>query len=155
VLTGLANRRHFDEALGTSVSFARRHHSPLAVVSLDLDGLKRVNDAAGHEAGDAVLAGFAALVAALCRAEDLPARLGGDEFDVLLPGIDLGGAQRLAERVLTAVRASANLADRGVTVSAGVAAWKSDEPPIDFLKRADEALYAAKRGGGDAVVAGD
>ena len=155
VLTGLANRRHFREALGQSVSFARRHRSALAVVSLDLDGLKAVNDTDGHEAGDEVLASFASLLAALCRAEDLPARLGGDEFSVLLPGIELGGARGFAERVLAAVRSCAELAERGVTASAGVAAWKADELPDDLLRRADEALYAAKDSGGDSVAAHD
>jgi diguanylate cyclase (GGDEF)-like protein/PAS domain S-box-containing protein len=155
VLTGLANRRHFYESLERAVSLARRHGSPLALVALDLDGLKRVNDSAGHEAGDEVLASFAALLAELCRAEDLPARLGGDEFCVLLSGIDLGGAQGLAERVLATVRASAALAQRGVTVSAGVAQWTPDELPDDLLRRADGALYTAKRLGGDAVSAQD
>ena len=131
----------------------RRHGTPLALVSLDLDGLKRVNDSAGHEAGDEVLTSFAALLAALCRAEDLPARLGGDEFCVLLPGIDQRGAQRFAERVLAAVRDCDALAQRGVTVSAGVAQRMPDELPDDLLRRADEALYAAKRLGGDDAVA--
>jgi len=151
-LTGLANRRHFYEALEKAVSLARRHRYPLALVSLDLDGLKQVNDSAGHAAGDEVLTSFAALLAALCRAEDLPGRLGGDEFSVLLPGNELGGARGLAERVLAAVRASAALAQRGVTVSAGVAQWAPDELPDDLLRRADEALYAAKRDGGAAVA---
>ncbi len=154
-LTGLANRRHFYESLGKATSLARRHGSPLALVSLDLDGLKRVNDTSGHEAGDGVLTRFAALLASLCRTEDLPARIGGDEFSVLLPGVDMGGARRLAERVLAAVRSSEALAQRAVTVSAGVAAWAPDELPDDLLRRADEALYAAKRGGGDDVAAGD
>jgi hypothetical protein len=101
------------------------------------------------------LASFASLLAVLCRAEDLPARLGGDEFSVLLPGVDLDGALRLAERVLAAVRSCADLAKRGVTVSAGTAAWKPDELPNDLLRRADEALYAAKRSGGDSVAARD
>jgi len=153
-LTGLANRRHFYEALEKAVSLARRHGSPLALVALDLDGFKRANDSAGHEAGDEVLASFAALLDALCRVEDLPGRLGGDEFSLLLPGIDLGGARGLAERVLAAVRSREALARRGVTVSAGVAQWTPGEFPDDLLRRADEALYAAKRGGGDAV-AGD
>jgi diguanylate cyclase (GGDEF)-like protein len=121
-------------------------------VSFDLDGLKRVNDSAGHRAGDEVLASFAALLAALCRAEDLPARLGGDEFSVLLPGDDLGGGRGLAERILAAVRSCDVLAQRGVTVSGGVAQWAPSELPDDFLRRADEALYAAKRDGGDAVA---
>jgi len=153
-LTGLANRRSFYESLEKAVSLARRHGSPLALASLDLDGLKRVNDSAGHEAGDEALTSFADLLAALCRTEDLPGRLGGDEFSVLLPGIDLGGARGLAERVLAAVRACEALARSGVTVSAGVARWTPGELPDDLLRRADEALYAAKRGGGDAV-AGD
>jgi len=150
-LTGLANRRCFYEALEKAVSLARRHGSPLALVSVDLDGLKRVNDSAGHEAGDEVLTSFADRLAALCRIEDLPGRLGGDEFSVLLPGIDLGGALGLAERVLAAVRSCEALTRRGVTVSGGAAQWTPGELPDDLLRRADDALYAAKRGGGDAV----
>jgi diguanylate cyclase (GGDEF)-like protein/PAS domain S-box-containing protein len=154
-LTGLANRRRFREVLGQSASFARRHGSALAVVSLDLDGLKAVNDNDGHEAGDLVLTGFASLLAAQCRAEDLPARLGGDEFSVLLPGIESGGARGFAERVLAAVRSCPELEERRVTASAGVAAWKDDDSPDDLLRRADEALYAAKDIGGDSVAAHD
>ena len=132
----------------------RRHGTPLALVSLDLDRLKRVNDGAGHEAGDEALTSFAALLIDLCRAEDLPARLGGDEFCVLLPGMELGGAQGFAERLVTAVRTCEALAQRGVTVSGGVAALTPGEPSDGLLRRADEALYAAKRGGGDAVAGG-
>jgi diguanylate cyclase (GGDEF)-like protein/PAS domain S-box-containing protein len=154
VLTGLANRRHFHESLERAVSLARRHSTPLALVSLDLDGLKRVNDTSGHEAGDEVLTSFAALLADLCRAEDLPARLGGDEFSLLLPGVELDGARGLAERVLAAVRSSAALAQRRVTVSAGVAQWAPGELPDELLRRADRALYGAKREGGDAVAGG-
>jgi diguanylate cyclase (GGDEF)-like protein/PAS domain S-box-containing protein len=151
-LTGLANRRHFYESLEKAVSLARRHVSPLSLVSLDLDGLKEVNDGDGHAAGDAVLRSFAVLLDGLCRTEDLAARLGGDEFGLLLPGIDLGGAHRLAERVLQAVRACEGLHRNSVTASAGVAAWHTDDRPHDLLRRADEALYAAKRGGGDTVA---
>ena len=153
-LTGLANRRHFYETLEKAISLARRHGSPVAFVSLDLDGLKEVNDSAGHQAGDEVLRSFAALLGSLCRSEDLAARLGGDEFGLLLPGIDLAGAHGLAERVLAAVRACAALAQNGVTASAGVAQWTPDELPDDLLRRTDEALYAAKRDGGDVVAGG-
>jgi diguanylate cyclase (GGDEF)-like protein/PAS domain S-box-containing protein len=153
-LTDLANRRHFYDALEKAVSLARRHGSPLALLSIDLDGLKRVNDSAGHAAGDEVLATFAALLATSCRAEDLPGRLGGDEFGVLLPGMDLGGACGLAERVLAAVRSCGALAQHGVTVCGGCACWAPGEPPDHFLRRADEALYAATRAGGDAVSSG-
>ena len=113
-----------------------------------------MNDSAGHGVGDEMLASFALLLIDLCRAEDLPARLGGDEFSVLLPGMELEGACGLAERVLAAVRSSAALAQRGVTVSAGVAQWTPGELPDDLLRRADEALDAAKRLGGDAVTGG-
>jgi len=151
-LTGLANRRCFYEPLEKAVSLARRHGSPLAVLSLDLDGLKRVNGGAGHEAGDEALTSFAALLADLCRAEDLPGRLGGDEFSVLLPGMEPGGARGLAERLLAAVRSCAALAERGVTVSGWVVQWSPGELPDDLLRRADQALNAAKRGGGGAVA---
>ena len=151
-LTGLANRRCFYESLEKAVSLTRRHGSPLALVSLDLDGLKKVNDTAGHEAGDEVLRDFAALLGGLCRAEDLPGRLGGDEFSVLLPGIDLRGARGFAERVSAAVHSCAALRQRGVTVSGGFATWTPDELPDELLRRADEALYAAKHGGGDGVA---
>jgi len=151
-LTGLANRRSYYASLKRAVSLARRHGSLLTLVSLDLDGLKGVNDSAGHEAGDEVLTSFAALLGGLCRIEDLPGRLGGDEFSLLLPGIDLNGSRRLVERLLTAVRSCPALERRGVTVSGGVAQWLPDERADDLLRRADEALYAAKRGGGDAVA---
>lgn len=99
-----------------------------------------------------MLTSFAALLGSLCRVEDLPARLGGDEFGLLLPDIDLSGADRLAERVLAAVRSCAAVEQRGVTVSAGGAQWTPDELPDDLLRRGDEALYAAKHSGGDAVA---
>ena len=153
-LTGLANRRHFYESLEKAISMTRRHGGSLAIVGLDLDGLKRVNDTAGHAAGDEVLVRFAVLLRALCRAEDLPGRLGGDEFSLLLPGVDVEGARHLAERVLAAVRACPPLERCGVTVSCGIAAWAHDERADDLLRRADDGLYAAKREGGDSA-AGD
>jgi len=154
-LTGLANRRHFYESLEVAVSLARRHASPLALVSLNLDGFARVNDGAGPEAGDEVLATFAALLAALCRSEDLPARLGDGRFGVLLPGIDLGGALSLAERTQAAVRSCQALRQRGVTVSGGVVQWSPDERSGDLLRRAGEALHAAQRDGGDSAASDD
>lgn len=151
-LTGLANRRAFHDALERAVSLATRHGSPLALAGLDLDKLKRVNDDAGHAAGDEVLKRFAQLLEASTRAEDQPARVGGDEFCVLLPGSDLGGAQRFAARALAMVRSCTMLAELGVTVSWEVAQWRAGELPDDLSRRADEALYAAKRGGGDSVA---
>ena len=153
-LTGLANRRHFYESLERAISMARRHRSTLSVVGLDLDGLKQVNDTAGHAAGDEVLTRFAVLLSSLCRAEDLPGRLGGDEFSLLLPGVDLDGARHLADRVVAAVRSCPLLERCGVTVSCGIAAWAHGERADDLLRRADDGLYTAKREGGDSA-AGD
>jgi diguanylate cyclase (GGDEF)-like protein len=152
-LTGLANRRAFRRSVEKAVSMARRHQAPLALVSLDLDGLKRVNDSAGHAAGDEVLTTFAEHLGSECRTEDVPARLGGDEFSLLLPGIDLDGARGFAERILAGARSSETLRRRGVTVSAGVTVWKANDLPENLLSRADKALYAAKRSGGDSVAA--
>jgi len=150
-LTGLSNRRHFHESLHKAISLARRHGSPLAVASFDLDGLKGVNDSEGHEAGDEVLSAFAELLRTACRVEDLPARIGGDEFCVLLPDIDLLGAHELGERVLEAVRSNDALGQRNVTVCGGIAQWVSDEHGDELLRRADQALYAAKNSGGDSL----
>ena len=152
-LTGIANRRHFFESAEKAVSLVRRQGGSLALVSLDLDRFKAVNDASGHAAGDEVLVTVASLLSGLCRAEDLPARVGGDQFCMLLPGIELGGAVGLAERVLGAVRSSVPLRRRGVTASVGVAVWKEGELADDLLRRADDALYGAKRAGGDGLAA--
>jgi diguanylate cyclase (GGDEF)-like protein/PAS domain S-box-containing protein len=154
-LTGIANRRHFFESGEKAVSLARRRGGGLAMVSLDLDGFKSVNDAEGHATGDEVLTVFASLLEGLCRAEDLAARVGGDEFCVLLPGIDEGGAVGLAERVLATVRSNMPLRRRGVTVSIGVAVWADNESASGLLQRADDSLYTAKRSGGDALSAYD
>jgi diguanylate cyclase (GGDEF)-like protein/PAS domain S-box-containing protein len=151
-LTGVANRRHFFETAGHTVSLARRQHLRLALLSLDLDGFKRVNDTEGHAVGDEVLCEFARILTGLCRAEDLPARVGGDEFCVLLPGITLDGAAGLAQRTLAAARSSITLRRHGVTVSAGAAEWLPDESAGDLLRRGDDALYTAKRAGGDRLA---
>jgi diguanylate cyclase (GGDEF)-like protein/PAS domain S-box-containing protein len=154
-LTGIANRRHFFETAEHAVSFARRQHLRLALLSLDLDGFKRVNDTEGHAAGDEVLREFARLLDAVCRSEDLAARVGGDEFCLLLPGVDLAGAAGLAQRVLAAARSSMALRRHGVTASIGAAEWSQDEGADDLLRRGDDALYAAKRAGGDRLAVYD
>ena len=153
-LTGLANCRSFHESLVRTISSAQRHESAVALVSFDLDHFKQVNDTAGHEAGDLVLASFGALLASLCRAGDLPGRLGGDEFSVLLPGTDDAGAREFAKRVIDGVRDCEPLNWFGVTISAGVAAWSLNELSDALLRRADDALYAATRAGGDGLGEG-
>ncbi len=159
-LTGLANRRHFDELLETEFSRARREGTGLGLIMLDVDRFKRYNDLYGHPAGDECLRSVAAAVkGALLRPADLVARFGGEEFAVLLPATQAGGAEAVAERMRQAVRALELRHDanptRIVTISLGVA-WLAQGAEMRgadaLLRLADGALYAAKAGGRDRVV---
>jgi len=154
-LTGLANRRHFDDMLGTEYRRAMRVGGPLALIMVDVDRFKAFNDLYGHPAGDACLQLVSgALAGALRRPADLAARYGGEEFAVLLPDTDEAGAQATAARIQDAVRAAA-LRHAGsefgvVTLSMGVAmlaANRDGDGPGALVEAADTALYAAKRSG--------
>ena len=153
-LTGLANRRFILTQLGGQVSAARRHGRPLAAAIMDIDHFKAVNDAHGHAAGDAVLAIVTATLRRNLRAEDQLGRLGGEELLALLPDAIEPAAVTTAEKLRAAVAAE-RVAHQGlelsVTVSIGVAAWDG-EPTEELLRRADEALYEAKRNGRDRVA---
>ncbi|WP_249009660.1 PAS domain S-box protein [Conexibacter sp. DBS9H8] len=146
-LTGLANRRVFEERLAGEFERAQRHQRPLSLVLLDLDHFKAVNDRHGHPAGDRTLVEVARRLEQTARAGELVARIGGEEFAWLLPETDAGGALSAAER-LREVIAGEPFPDVGpVTISAGVcdaAAADSDE---ELRSRADRALYAAKASG--------
>ncbi|HZH25669.1 MAG TPA: diguanylate cyclase [Azospirillaceae bacterium] len=154
-LTELANRRALSETLGRELARARRLEAPLCVLAADIDRFKRVNDAFGHDAGDAVLKHVARVLASNIRAEDMAARLGGEEFCLVLPTTPIEGAVQLAERIRVAVASSPAETPAGpvnVTVSIGVAALAlPNEGEDELLKRADEALYQAKAGGRDRV----
>ena len=155
-LTGLPNRRAFDEELAREVARAARTGAPLAVAVLDVDRFKAVNDGHGHAVGDAVLRAVAARARAVVRAGDLAARTGGEEFGLLLPGADLAGAVELAERVRAALAARpVEAAGRAlvVTASLGCAALGPGESPEALVARADARMYEAKRAGRDRVVA--
>ena len=154
-LTGLGNRRVFDDRLEGESARVRRYGTPLALLMIDIDGFKEINDAHGHLAGDGVLQGIAALIVASVRETDVPTRYGGDEFAVLLPGIGKTEAFAVAEKLRTAV---AEMTFAGVpeaisaTVSIGVAA--ANGTPLDsqaLLEAADSALYHAKQDGRDRV----
>jgi diguanylate cyclase (GGDEF)-like protein len=151
-LTGLLNRRAMQEALAEQWSLWLLRHEPFAVVSIDLDHFKQINDRWGHPAGDAVLRATAALFQAEARTVDRVARMGGEEFLVLLPGCRADDAPAAAERLrLLLVGTPVPLPGIGpirVTASLGVAAVEAgDRSPDEILLRVDAALYAAKRAG--------
>jgi two-component system cell cycle response regulator len=152
-LTGLANRRHGAHQLEREVALGVRQGRLLALVRIDVDHFKAINDTHGHQAGDQVLAEVARRLAEAVRGGDELARWGGDEFVAILPGTDKPGALRAAERLRAAVSAAPIAAAEtmlDVTVSVGWAHWAGDTPD-DLLARADRALYRAKDAGRDAV----
>lgn len=160
-LTGIANRRRFMEQLNQELARVRRYGHAAALLMLDLDHFKRVNDAYGHATGDAVLRHFTALCAGLLREVDQFGRLGGEEFGVLLPDTDLTGAREFAERLRQTVADTPCVCGKavvGYTVSIGIAGLDHGQPDADgVLARADRALYRAKTEGRNrcAVDAGE
>jgi diguanylate cyclase (GGDEF)-like protein len=144
-LTGVANRRAWDEELPRELARSARSRQPVCVALLDLDHFKAYNDEHGHQAGDRLLKAAAAAWEGRLRKTDLLARYGGEEFAVLLPDCALGDAMEIAERLRTA--------QPEVTCSIGVADWDGREDIGRLVARADRALYAAKAGGRDRCVA--
>jgi diguanylate cyclase (GGDEF)-like protein len=139
-LTGLPNRRVWDEDLERELARARRHGGTLCLAMIDLDRFKAFNDHHGHQAGDRLLATAAAAWRPSLRATDTLARYGGEEFAVLLPHSDHDAARTVVERLLGSV-------PLGQTASAGIAQWDGQESAEALLARADAALYAAKGAG--------
>jgi diguanylate cyclase (GGDEF)-like protein len=150
-LTRVCNRRRLQEILAEETARACRYATPLAVVMLDIDHFKAINDTHGHDVGDTVLVELAARLGRAVRQVDWLARLGGEEFVVVAPGIALGSAVELAERLRLVVADAAFAGAGRVTVSLGVAVLRSGETVEAVLKRADEALYRAKAGGRNQV----
>jgi diguanylate cyclase (GGDEF)-like protein len=151
-LTGLLNRRGFEERSRTELAHARREGTSLAVLCFDLDFFKRVNDEFGHEVGDLVLTNVAGCFRREARQIDVVARMGGEEFVALLPGAGLEEARSFAERVRVALQRSAPDGVPRVTASAGAAATVAPERLEDLVKAADMALYAAKAQGRNRTV---
>ena len=144
-LTGLSNRRAWDDELARAVAHARRFELPIAVAVLDIDGFKDHNDNHGHAVGDALLVDAAGAWSSVLREVDTLARWGGDEFGVLIPGCNAEEAADVVERIRTTTPA-------GATCSAGLVVWDGEEDEAALMARADQALYAAKRTGRDRLV---
>jgi two-component system, cell cycle response regulator len=158
-LTGLHNRRYMETHLATLVEQAQARGKALTVLVLDIDFFKSVNDTHGHDAGDDVLREFAVRLKKSIRGIDLACRLGGEEFVVVMPDTDMAVATMVAERLRRRIAADAFPIARGerkveVTISIGLAALAgADDNAANVLKRADQALYRAKRDGRNRVVA--
>jgi two-component system cell cycle response regulator len=155
-LTKVFNRRYFTDHLEKEFAYALRHETPLALIFIDIDRFKEINDGHGHSAGDYVLSELSAMLAALLRTEDVLARFGGEEFTVLCRGTDLGGVKIVAERLRSAVEKRAfdfNSIRIPVTISVGITAIP-DSTILDdaaFLADADKAMYEAKTSGRNKV----
>ena len=156
-LTRSLNRRGFDQVLGRAIANAQRRRAELALLAVDVDHFKSINDTVGHLAGDAVLYDIAGLLARHARAGDVVARVGGEEFLVLLPDADAETAGVVAERIMTAIREHAFTTIRGgqrVSASVGIAVERVIDNGVGgaLRARADEALYVAKRLGRNRAV---
>lgn len=155
-LTGLFNHRRFQEALHSELLRCERHKRPLAVLMLDVDFFKKVNDSMGHPAGDELLRRLAEVLGADLRQTDLISRYGGEEFAVLLPETTKAEAMQVAERMRESVELKINEGTRWtqrITVSVGVATFPEDGATAEtVLEAADQALYVAKRQGRNKVV---
>jgi two-component system cell cycle response regulator len=158
-LTGLHNRRYMTGQLGALVNRAVRGGDPVSALMIDIDHFKKINDSFGHDVGDEALREFAVRLASNVRAVDLPCRYGGEEFVVIMPGTQIGDAEKIADRIRRHVagspfRVNGTPEPMIVTISIGVAATLGEGDTAEaLLKRADEAVYAAKAAGRNMVIA--
>jgi diguanylate cyclase (GGDEF)-like protein len=156
-LTGIANSRLFSEAGGREIQRARRYKRSLALLMIDLDHFKKVNDKYGHAIGDKILVAFAEICKKYLRSADIFGRLGGEEFAILLPETDVNGGEKFAERLRAIIEKSRIKVEHKtfhITVSIGVTEQLPDDDELEVaLKRADDAMYEAKKKGRNQVVA--
>ncbi len=146
-LTGLHNRRYFDEVLDREVARAQRYGRPLTLLVLDLDGLREINDRLGHLGGDAVLTELGERVREALRSADIACRIGGDEFAVVLPESTAEDAKQLYDRLQDAITARPFAGSERINTSGGVAQLGREDDAVSLYRRADENLYRAKQSG--------
>lgn len=151
-LTGLYNRRHFDETLIKEMKRSQRTKYPFTIITLDLDHLKRINDTYGHSAGDAAIAAIGNVLLKNARETDIAARFGGEEFALIMPNTDLEGGIVLAERIRAIIESKKVEGVGTITASIGVATYLKHANTIeDLLKIVDQAMYKAKENGRNRV----
>ena len=154
-LTGLSNRRHFDEILAQEIRASERNLHPLSLILFDVDFFKRLNDRLGHQVGDDCLVALGVILSGIAsRPRDLAARYGGEEFVLILPNTDTAGAETVAVKLKQALREAKiphpdSDVSQYVTVSQGICQWQALESSDDYLARVDSYLYEAKHGGRD------
>lgn len=157
-LTGLANRRAFDQIMSAAMERANTDHQPLTVLMVDIDHFKKVNDTHGHLVGDQALRFVANVLVESVRGDDVVSRYGGEEFAIILIGTSMEGAKLVAEKIRVRVadrplmRVRTGISIGRITVSIGAALYKNGETVEQFVDRADHALYAAKQQGRDRVI---
>jgi diguanylate cyclase (GGDEF)-like protein len=154
-LTGLYNRLKLDEDLAYSIKRIKRVKSEFAVILLDIDNFKQINDSYGHLIGDLVLKAFSILLKQSIRDSDIIGRWGGEEFLIICPDSGIGGCHKLAEKLRKRIE-KCNFPEVGrITASFGITACKQDEKVDSLIDRADKALYLAKQGGRNRVEVGE
>jgi diguanylate cyclase len=157
-LTGLLNRRGFEQRLHAAMAAAEEAGTPFSIIMIDLDHFKQINDNFGHLVGDSILKAFAAILKQQIKGKDTPARFGGEEFIIMLPDTRLAQARAVAENI-RALLASREWKHKEsgrtmgkITISLGISQYRSHESDKALIDRADKALYAAKQGGRNRVI---
>ena len=150
-LTQTYNRSIFEELLNKEIERFSRYSHPFSLVLLDIDFFKIINDTYGHDTGDNVLRAISGIFRVSIRGFDSLIRWGGEEFMIIVPGTDLEHARLLAERLRKIIENQSFDTAGNITISLGVASFRSDDPKYDIVKRADDALYLAKRNGRNRV----
>lgn len=157
-LTGLANRKMFDEALKRRLAEAEAERTPLCLMLCDIDHFKRFNDTWGHQTGDQIIRFIASCMQKSARADHLVARYGGEEFATVMPRTSMAQAKALAEHLRSSIerkkllRKSTNEELGAVTISIGIAMLRTGDTPGSIIERADTCLYASKRGGRNRIT---